>query len=452
LPLSDGSAAAVISALLETDPGARCRGIESALYDDPALAVWCAVHPRRKSPPRDLRELAHWLDSCALSVLQWGEEPAADVESASRCRHAERAAQGMVLAEAAERLVAADDAGRIRLLAFLSGAYEWLAACCTPRGPDALEQFAPSWLRRMIAALRESSASEDPALQAVKRALQLPNRNGDTSELAAAWSCHVPFAAETLPRLSSRLARLADLEGDFDTTLRREKLASLQKLAYGASHEINNPLANIATRAQALLQDEPDPERQRALATINDQAFRAFEMIANMMLFAKPPELILAPTDVHELLRRTVAEMKPSAEQQGTAMVLRAGKEALWIQADGTQLAVLIRALVRNALEAVECGGEVEIVVRRRDDDRLELAVRDTGPGLSDEARRHLFDPFYSSREAGRGLGFGLSWCWTIVELHRGEIAVESAPGRGTTFTVLLPVEAPDAVERGEVA
>jgi signal transduction histidine kinase len=86
----------------------------------------------------------------------------------------------------------------------------------------------------------------------------------------------------------------------------------------------------------------------------------------------------------------------------------------------------------------------VQVGLRRQGDDGVELWVRDTGPGLSEEARRHLFDPFYSSREAGRGLGFGLSWCWTIVELHQGQIAWESEPGK-TVFMVTLPITRPGA-------
>jgi signal transduction histidine kinase len=444
LPLSDVSAAALVSALLESDPRARCGGFESALRDDPALAVWCAIHPRRKSPPQDLRDLAQWLDSNASEVLHWeqGANSPEFEESPSRGRHAARAAQALMLAGTAETLVDAPASGRVRLLAFLSGAYEWLVSCSMPRDPDALEHFAPSWLRRFIGSLREVGASQDRAFEAVKRLSQMPPRGRATlTEFAAAWSREIPLAVETLPRLTSRLARLWGLERSFEAALRREKLASLQKLAYGASHEINNPLANIATRAQALLQAETDPERQRALATINDQAFRAFEMIANMMLFAKPPELTLAPMDVNDLLRRAAEEMNPTAQQQGTALTIRTSEDAGRIHADGTQLAVLLRALLRNALEAVVCGGAVEIAAGRRGEDRVELAVRDTGPGLSDEACRHLFDPFYSSREAGRGLGFGLSWCWTIVELHRGEIAFENTPGMGTTFHITLPVD-----------
>ncbi len=256
-------------------------------------------------------------------------------------------------------------------------------------------------------------------------------------EYAAQWSQPVPFVAEMLPRAAARLARLATLEQDFQGALLREKLASLQKFAYGASHEINNPLANIASRAQSLLPGETDPERRRTLATINDQAFRAFEMIANLMLFAKPPDLHLAPTEVQEVIATVIQEMTPAAEQQGTTLRAERAPGPIVLQADATQLAVLLRALLRNALEAVESGGGVTVSAQLHPE-TVDLSVHDTGPGLSEEARRHLFDPFYSSREAGRGLGFGLSWCWTIVELHQGRIDFESSPGN-TVFRITLP-------------
>src|SRR5215470_11694072 len=107
-------------------------------------------------------------------------------------------------------------------------------------------------------------------------------------------------------------------DADFVAAVESAKLAALYNFAYGLSHEINNPLANIATRAQTLLVDERDPERRRKLATINQQAFRAHEMIADLMLFARPPLLQLKPVNLVELCRSIVAELEPSAHEQGT--------------------------------------------------------------------------------------------------------------------------------------
>lgn len=248
-----------------------------------------------------------------------------------------------------------------------------------------------------------------------------------------------------LPRLIWKLRRLKQLEEQFAATLEHEKLASLKELAYGASHEINNPLANISTRAQTLLRDETDSERRRKLATINAQAFRAHEMIADMMLFAHPPEPQFEQVVVQDVVDQVVAELQTAARAQGTDLVHVRDETPILIRADEGHLLVALQALGRNSLEAIAAGGAVEFAVRgvTSPDDatvrHVQIAVRDTGPGISAEVRRHIFDPFYSGREAGRGLGFGLSKCWRIVTMHGGSIDVDSQPGRGATFCIRLP-------------
>ncbi|HEY5313964.1 MAG TPA: ATP-binding protein, partial [Pirellulales bacterium] len=119
---------------------------------------------------------------------------------------------------------------------------------------------------------------------------------------------------------------------------------------------------------------------------------------------------------------------------------------AMKVEADPVQLAVAIRAVCDNAIEAAEPGGRVSITARVSADDAadpterwIEIVVSDDGPGISPEVRRHLFDPFYSGRQAGRGLGMGLAKCWRIVTRHGGHVAVTSEPGAGTTVVIRLP-------------
>jgi signal transduction histidine kinase len=231
-------------------------------------------------------------------------------------------------------------------------------------------------------------------------------------------------------------------DAEFQAALQREKLASLRELAYGLSHEINNPLANIATRAQTLLRDETDPERRRALATINVQAFRAHEMIADMMLFAKPPALVLKQVDAVQIADAVIAEMAAEAKEQGTTLVRGGVPGPLEFTADPVQLTVALRAIVLNSLQALGAGGRVEIAVERAAESVF-FRVSDNGPGLSDQAKKHMFDPYYSGREAGRGLGLGLSKCWRIVELHGGQVEVASELGKGATVSLHLPADAP---------
>ena len=93
---------------------------------------------------------------------------------------------------------------------------------------------------------------------------------------------------------------------------------------------------------------------------------------------------------------------------------------------------------MRNAIEAIEHFGQIEIKIEE-DDKNSMIHISDTGPGLSEEERRHLFDPFYSARQAGRGLGFGLSKAWRIIEQHRGTITFDAARKVGASFTITLP-------------
>jgi signal transduction histidine kinase len=229
---------------------------------------------------------------------------------------------------------------------------------------------------------------------------------------------------------------------DFDARLEREKLAALMELAYGAGHEINNPLANIVARAQTLLTDETDPERRRKLSAIHRQAMRAHEMIADLMLFARPPKLELAEVDLRDIVRQVVDEQAELAQERSIELICEVGQTPIPIQADPTQLAVAVGAVLTNAIEAVGSKGHVNLSAREWSEGSVrsaEVIVRDDGPGISEAVRRHLFDPFFSGREAGRGLGFGLSKCWRIVTDHGGQVVVNNVDGGGAEFTILLP-------------
>jgi signal transduction histidine kinase len=256
-----------------------------------------------------------------------------------------------------------------------------------------------------------------------------------------------PAQPHFLQALVERLQRGELLRQQFDQAVEQEKLAALGELAYGASHEINNPLANISTRAQAMLLQESDPEKRRMLAIIHTQALRANEMIADMMLFARPPEPVRRQVDLVAIVDGVLAELREEAELQGTLLTRLGGAEPLMLSADATLLAMAVRAICVNALEALGVEGRVEVEVERAAangelGDWGCLVIRDTGPGIPAHVRRHLFDPFFSGREAGRGLGLGLAKAWRVVTLHGGRIDVASGPASGTRFTIRLPLPA----------
>jgi signal transduction histidine kinase len=233
------------------------------------------------------------------------------------------------------------------------------------------------------------------------------------------------------------------MSDDFDARLLREKLASLKEFAYGASHELNNPLFNISSRAQSLLRDERDPQRRQKLATIYSHAMRASQMIQEMALAAHPPRPALALVDAGSVLREVKTELTPVAQQHGIELSCAGSESDLTLVADATQIAVLVRELCLNAINALGRSAKTGTVkISAAVDahaDGIVITVTDDGPGLDERARRHLFDPFFSGYESGRGLGFGLTKCWQIVDVHGGQIVVHSQPGRGTSFVVHLP-------------
>ena len=254
------------------------------------------------------------------------------------------------------------------------------------------------------------------------------------------------LARQTLERVQ----QAERLERRFDDALESAKLSAMKELAYGASHEINNPLANISSRAQMLLRGETDPKRRKSLATINRQAFRAHEMLADMMLFAKPPALDSTTFEWNGFCACVLESLRGLLDDEDLSSEIELRTETstrpAFVFGDKSHLHSAVQAVWRNAIEAI---GESGLLAWRAsvvdaapgEDCRLwaELEIRDSGPGIPAEVRRHIFDPFYSGREAGRGLGFGLSKAWRVIELHRGQIIVDGGTDRLTSILLRLP-------------
>jgi signal transduction histidine kinase len=236
---------------------------------------------------------------------------------------------------------------------------------------------------------------------------------------------------------------VAELADDITQSaeFRKAKLAALAEFAAGAGHEINNPVATIVGRVELLLKEETNPERRQALLTIGAQALRIRDMIGDVMLFARPPkpertslDLVAVIDDVRQKLSESCRVKSLTIERRGDSSVL--------IAADVVQLRVVISSLLSNSVNASFSGGTITIDCSTREiaaQPWTVFSVHDHGLGLSEVEREHLFDPFFSGRQAGRGLGFGLSKCWRIVEQHGGRIECESSPESGTLFQIFWP-------------
>ncbi len=213
-----------------------------------------------------------------------------------------------------------------------------------------------------------------------------------------------------------------------------ERLEALAEFAAGAGHEINNPLATIIGRAQQLLRDESDPQRRQSLSIIATQAYRVRDMIGDVMTFARPPAPERRALDVVAHIR-TVTERLADALKAGSCCIEWDGPPSAEIHADPVQFAVVISELIRNAITALQpAGGVIQITITTAEQG-VDIVVTDHGKGFTPQEREHAFDPFFSGRQAGRGLGFGLCKAARIVHLHGGTIAIQSEPGGPTTVT-----------------
>ncbi len=463
LPMADASAGALAEVLLGADAAASGGPLNHVLQGDPPLAIWAVwnAYDREGSPPRSTAAAADWLVRHRFEVLNWDlsgdpslstrppSPPAWDEAAEAFARRVQR---NLELSLLGARLAAQRDpetAEAARLAGLCHDAAGWLAQANQQDGDEPGPPLAllPDVLRGASA---ESSWDEAWAL--VRRAEQLlageaeePAALVDPAEChgraepgARRWAAPCRGLADWLAVLGARLGRLEQLETRFADCLEREKLDAMAEFAAGAGHEINNPLTVIAGRARLFLREETDPERRRALALMSAQAMRVYEMIADMRLFARPPRPEPQSFDLQELLARLVEEYAERAAHQAIRLSRAGLSEPLLVEADPVQLHVALSALCRNALEAIGAEGHVELWLGA-EGGSVQIRVSDDGPGIAAKERRHLFDPFYSARQAGRGLGLGLSKAWRIVQSHGGRIDVESRPGHGAALTITLP-------------
>jgi signal transduction histidine kinase len=216
------------------------------------------------------------------------------------------------------------------------------------------------------------------------------------------------------------------------------KLEALAEFAAGAGHEINNPLATIIGRAQLLLKGEQDPQRRQMLLSIGAQAYRIRDMIGDVMLFGRPPLPDLADVDLVALLHRVRSSLADKlAEARCTVQIV--ATDSISLRADPTQISILVSELLKNSQHALQpAGGEIRVFAALCDK-IVQIEIQDEGCGFSALERQHAFDPFFSGRQAGRGLGFGLAKCWRIVGLHQGSIQIHSSPAGPTIVKVELP-------------
>jgi signal transduction histidine kinase len=228
--------------------------------------------------------------------------------------------------------------------------------------------------------------------------------------------------------------------------LQASKMGAVGELAAAVAHQVNNPLTGILGFAELLLSELPaDDPRHYEVAIIRDEAVRARTIVRALLEFARPRSLQRIPASLNDLVRSTLELVRVRANEADVAIVADYGEiPCLELDPDGVKQVLL--NLFNNAIDAMPTGGTLSVSAEQVGD-RVRVAVGDTGIGMDEETRRHIFTPFFSTRAAnGDGTGLGLSVSRQIVESHGGTIEVESTLGEGAVFTVWLPA-LPEASE-----
>lgn len=229
-----------------------------------------------------------------------------------------------------------------------------------------------------------------------------------------------------------------------DQLIRADRLAAMGELTAGVAHEVRNPLGIIRASVQLVEDAQGDPARVHdAVRVIKQEIDRLDRVIKALLDFGRPSAPTLRLTNVEDVVNDVVLFTRQFAGQARVEIETAFTAASPYVLADADQLKQVLVNLVSNAVQAMEDTGGT-ITVRVWDDDSFVLAsVADTGPGMSSEMLDKVFDPFYSTRDGGTGLG--LTIVHRIIDQHGGRVEVESTPGAGTTFTVALP-----ARSRGE--
>ncbi|HZV82201.1 MAG TPA: cache domain-containing protein, partial [Geobacteraceae bacterium] len=223
--------------------------------------------------------------------------------------------------------------------------------------------------------------------------------------------------------------------------VRVEKLAAIGELAAGVAHEINNPLAIIRGNAELLQMSLPDDSsEQEEIGIISRQVGRMERIVANLLRFARQEHKRIGPAPVNAILDEILAQVGHQIPLEGYKLEKRFCAGDLVIQADGDQLRQVFTNIIVNGLQAMPGGGILSIATRENITSGIcEVAVSDSGVGIPVENLEQIFNPFFTTR--GDGTGLGLSVSYGIVRDHGGDIAVESTPGIGTCFRVTLPLD-----------
>ena len=244
------------------------------------------------------------------------------------------------------------------------------------------------------------------------------------------------------------LRRLEQQFADHTRLLQQDKMISLGRLSASMVHEINNPLAGVLNYSRLMIKildrgpmtPEYQEKFQRYLNLIESETNRCSKIVSNLLAFSRKSELKFREIDVNELLQKCLLLSQHKMELQHIKAEQKLDSSDPKIWGDFNQIQQAVMNLIFNAIDAMPKGGSLNLSsALRTADQSVEISVRDTGCGILPETISRIFDPFYTTKKEGQGVGLGLSTVQGVIDRHKGKIDLSSEMGKGTVFTLLFP-------------
>jgi signal transduction histidine kinase len=244
------------------------------------------------------------------------------------------------------------------------------------------------------------------------------------------------------------------IKDDLARFAQEDRLSSLGRLVASVCHEINNPITSIVTFNKLILsylrESKMPPEGQAGFERYLDlsirEALRCGSIVNNLLTFARQKSVEAKDIDLIEVVKTIMMLTKHQLDASRVEVEVNLPKVPFIVCGDSAQIQQCLMNLIFNAIESMPEGGKLTISGGLDDgEDMVWLAVTDNGHGIKPEDLPHIFEPFYSTKVDGKGVGLGLSMTYGIIREHNGVIEVDSKPGKGTVFKIKLPRSSPDA-------
>lgn len=234
--------------------------------------------------------------------------------------------------------------------------------------------------------------------------------------------------------------QMAELKRTQAQLVQSTKLAAIGELAANIAHEINNPLTTVLGFASFLAEKlEPDNPMREELGLIQDEASRARDIVRDLLQFSRQRDFTSEPSDINAVVEQTLSMLKRQGALNGVEVRADLAPDLPPVSLDVSRIKQVFVNIMNNAVYVMPNGGTLTVRTSRQGD-TIRIALQDTGPGILPEHRDRIFDPFFTTKPDVSGTGLGLSVSLGIVQTHGGTIELETEVGRGTTFTVVLPI------------